>query len=280
MTARRRVTPKAIALVAGLALVLVGAWMWFRDSSLVAIRTVKIVGVSGPHAARIKASLRHTAEGMTTLDFNPAALSKAVSGFSEVRSVSASTSFPHGLTIRVDEQLPVAEVTASGTRIVVASDGTLLRGRPAPARRLPVIPVAVPPVGSRLSEPGAPQAVRVLAAAPWQFLAHIRKATYTSSHGVVASLRNGPAIYFGDMRALRAKWLAAIAVLSSPGAAGAAYIDVTDPQRPAAGVPTGTPTSAAGGTSAPPASSATGTAGASATGTTTSTSGAATNPAG
>jgi hypothetical protein len=96
----------------------------------------------------------------------------------------------------------------------------------------------VTPVGNRLSEPGAPQIVRVLATAPWQLLAHIRRAAHTAQHGVVVSLRGGPSIYFGDLAGLRDKWLAAEAVLSSSGSAGASYIDVTDPQRPAAGVRT------------------------------------------
>ena len=42
-------------------------------------------------------------------------------------------------------------------------------------------------------------------------------------------------MYFGDAPSARAKWLAAAAVLADPGSAGASYIDVTDPVRPAAG---------------------------------------------
>ena len=235
-TVRRRVTPRLIAVVLASALALVAGWMWFRNSSLVAIRTVTIAGVSGPHVAQIKSSLRRAAEGMTTLDFNLGTLTEAVKRFPEVRFLSASTSFPHSLAVQVDEQLPIAKVIVDGRAIAVASDGLLLRGHSLPRRPLPLIPLSVTPVGDRLSEPGAPQVVKVLSAAPWQLLAHIRRAVYSAQHGVVVSVRGGPSIYFGDVHSLRAKWLAAAAVLSSSGSAGASYIDVTDPQQPAAGV--------------------------------------------
>jgi hypothetical protein len=57
-----------------------------------------------------------------------------------------------------------------------------------------------------------------------------------AGHGLVAQVRQGPSIYFGDSTALAAKWSAALAVLADPGSQGASYIDVTDPDRPAAGV--------------------------------------------
>ena len=54
-------------------------------------------------------------------------------------------------------------------------------------------------------------------------------------HGLVAQIRGGPSIYFGDATELLQKWIAASEVLADPGSAGAVYIDVTDPQRAAAG---------------------------------------------
>ena len=49
------------------------------------------------------------------------------------------------------------------------------------------------------------------------------------------ALRDGPQLYFGDAGRLTAKWDSAVAVLANSSSAGAAYIDVTDPSRPAAG---------------------------------------------
>jgi hypothetical protein len=49
------------------------------------------------------------------------------------------------------------------------------------------------------------------------------------------ALRDGPQLYFGESSQLTAKWDSAVAVLANASSAGAAYIDVSDPARPAAG---------------------------------------------
>ena len=82
------------AVVAGaLALTYFG---WFRDSSLVAVRDVKVEGVSSADHDRIVAALTDSARGMTTLHVQTDRLESAVRQFPTVASVSADTSFPHG----------------------------------------------------------------------------------------------------------------------------------------------------------------------------------------
>ena len=51
----------------------------------------------------------------------------------------------------------------------------------------------------------------------------------------MVELRDGPELIFGDATHVRAKWIAATRVLADPEAAGATYIDVRLPGRPAAG---------------------------------------------
>ena len=63
---------------------------------------------------------------MSTLDVRPGALRAAVAPFRVVREVRAIPSFPHGLQIRVVEQLPVAALTVAGARTAVAADGVVL----------------------------------------------------------------------------------------------------------------------------------------------------------
>ena len=70
-----------------------------------------------------------------------------------------------------------------------------------------------------------------------------------SPPGLVARLHDGPAVYLGDDQELRAKWASAVSVLGDPGSVGAAYIDVTDPRRPAAGAVTQTSSGSAGSAS-------------------------------
>jgi cell division protein FtsQ len=230
-----------LALVLVLA-ALAGAWLWLRDSPLVAIQRVRVTGQSGPDAAQIQSALIAAAKTMTTLDVQMSRLRTAVAPYPAVKDLRVSTQFPHGMRIRVIEQNPVGAVVVDGHTIAVAGDGTLLHDVIV-RQTLPAIPLRVPPGGTRLTDPGALGAVAVLAAAPYQMLAHVSQVTSSSTHGLVAQLRGGPAIYFGDSTRLGAKWRSVTEVLADPGSAGAAYIDVSDPARPAAGAGSGTSSS-------------------------------------
>ena len=48
-------------------------------------------------------------------------------------------------------------------------------------------------------------------------------------------MRNGLLVYFGDAARPHAKWLSLARVLADPSSAGASYVDVRVPERPAAG---------------------------------------------
>jgi cell division protein FtsQ len=222
-----------LALVAVLGL-LGGGWLWLRHSSLVAVKRVSIVGAQGADGAQIRAALRAAAHNMTTLDVRIDRLRTAVAPYPVVKDLRVSTHFPHAMRIQVIEETPVGAITVAGRRIAVAADGTLLHDVAA-APSLPSIPVRVPPGGRRLTESDALGAVALLAAAPAGLVGRITEITTVAGHGLVAQLRDGPSIYFGDSARAAAKWTAAVAVLADSGSAGALYIDVTDPARPAAG---------------------------------------------
>jgi len=230
----RRPPPRVLAALAAMLLLLGGAWMWLRDSSLVAVDRVSVTGATGPDASQIRSALVAAARNMTTLDVRMAQLRTAVAPYPVVKTIRVTTHFPHGMTIHVIEQIPVGAVVVAGRTIAVSEDGTLLHDAGAQAS-LPTIPLRVPPGGRRLTDPGALAAVALLAAAPYQFLGRITLVTTVATHGLVAQVRGGPSIYFGDSSHLSAKWTAAAAVLADPESAGALYIDVTDPERPAAG---------------------------------------------
>lgn len=235
---RPRVSRQRIRLVLAVAIVavllVVGGWFLLRDSSLVAVDHVTVTGASGPDSGAISAALDAAARKMTTLDVSNARLEAAVSGFPEIRGLRVSTDFPHGIAIHVTMLLPVGAVRVSGREVAVTGDGTLLP-RVAVKGLLPSIVLDQPPVGARLSEPWALGAVRLLAGAPRELLPRLAEVTTVAGHGLVAQLRNGPSVYFGDSSRAQAKWLALLAVLANPSSAGALYIDVTDPARPAAG---------------------------------------------
>ncbi len=229
----RAPSPRVLIAVALVVLVLVGGWLWLRDSSLVAVRRVRVAGASGPDAAQIRSALRTAARSMTTLDVRIGQLRVAVAPYPVVKRLDVQTQFPHGMTIGVVEQVPVGIVTAGGRRIAVSGDGTLLHDV-IPRSALPAIPLRIAPGGTHLSGYALTEA-QLLSAAPYELLPRVSGVADGPAHGLMVQLRDGPSIYFGDGNRLTGKWTAATAVLADPGSAGASYIDVTEPNRPAAG---------------------------------------------
>ncbi|MET0206882.1 MAG: hypothetical protein ABW228_06860, partial [Thermoleophilaceae bacterium] len=99
-------------------------------------------------------------------------------------------------------------------------------------------------------------AVRVAGTAPAPLRRRIARVEARKGDGLVTELRDGPELIFGDVSRLRAKWVAAARVLADPHAAGATYIDLRLPGRPAAGglpAETVAPVAPAGQSAAPAA---------------------------
>jgi cell division protein FtsQ len=226
--------------VAALAL-LGGGWWWLRDSPLVAVERVQISGVQGVDAASIEAALSGAARRMSTLDVNVGALRAAVAPFRVVKELSVSASFPHALRVRVVEQLPVAALSVGGVRTAVAADGVVL-GPALLSDSLPAIAAAgsPPPASGHVEDATVRAELRVLGAAPRVLLGWVAR-VFTGREGLTVAMRDGLTIYFGDATRPHAKWDSAARVLADPSSAGATYIDVRAPERPAAG------TTAAGG---------------------------------
>ncbi|HXN38424.1 MAG TPA: hypothetical protein VN892_10330 [Solirubrobacteraceae bacterium] len=221
------------------AMPLLGAgWLWLRDSPLVAVEHVQISGVAGPEAGAIEAALTSEARRMSTLDVHTSSLLVAVAPFRMVRAVHAVASFPHRLRIRVLEQPPVAALTVGSWRTAVAADGVVL-GPALLTSSLPTLEgVAEPVTGARLSSAGLLASLSVLGAAPAP-LARFVVRTFTGPMGLTVAMRSGLLVYFGDASRPHAKWLSLARVLADASSAGASYVDVRLPERPAAGFPAG-----------------------------------------
>ncbi|HEX3692845.1 MAG TPA: hypothetical protein VHU13_05820 [Solirubrobacteraceae bacterium] len=227
-----------------------GGWLWLRGSPLVAISHVQIAGVRGPQAVPIRDALDRAASGMTTLDFSVARLRAAVADYPIVAALSAHTSFPHGLSILVTERMPVAVLVGPGQRTALAADGTTL-GPALAGGALPTIAIkgSVPATGAREHEAGQLASAAVLGAAPSALLRYVARA-YEGPEGLTLQMHNGLLAYFGDATLAHAKWLSLARVLSSPSAAGALYVDVRLPSRPAAGFSTSAASGQPSGSSA------------------------------
>jgi cell division protein FtsQ len=228
----RRPPARAVAACAGVLVLLGAGWLWLRDSSLVAVRQVDVTGVSGSEAPRVRAALQQAARDMTTLHVRAGQLQTAVAPFPAVRSVEAHADFPHRLRVVVHEHVAVGAMVAGDERVAVAADGTLLRG--SAAQGLPIVATGGSPAGDTVTDRRTRSAIALLAAAPAPLRAKVLR-VYAGQRGLTAALDNGPVLYFGGDDRLPAKWTAAARVLADRSSAGATYLDVRLPERPAAG---------------------------------------------
>ncbi len=258
--AHRRLRIALIAAVAILALAAAG-WQLARHTSLTAVEQVQVSGltsVPGANSGQIETALRGAARGMSTLGVSQSALRATVAQYPIVREVRARAKFPHGLRIEVFEQPPVAVLVAGGARTAVAADGVVL-GPSYLSSALPQVNAAaaaaatttttvtghakpaatLPAPGRSVTEGVLLDELALLGAAPGP-LAREAMHVYMGSKGLTVALRGGLLAYFGDATMAHAKWISLARVLASPTSAGAAYVDVRLPERPAAGWAPGT----------------------------------------
>jgi cell division protein FtsQ len=224
---RRAVLVTVLALSA-----LTGAWLWVRDSSLVAVREVRVSGLAGPQSREVRAALDQAAREMTTLHVRDDALRAAAEPYPVVRDLRADADLPGTLRIEVDAHAPVAAVEVDDRRTAIAGDGTLLPD--APTRGLPAIRLRMQPAVARVTAGPAARLLALLAAAPGPLRARAEDAS-VGSRGLSVELRDGPRILFGDGRDAEVAWLAAARVLADEATEGASYVDVRVPARPAVG---------------------------------------------
>jgi cell division protein FtsQ len=212
---------------------------WFRDSSLVAVQTVKVEGVTSSDRGRIVKALTQAARQMTTLHVQTDRLVSSVRGSPSVESLSADPSFPHRLTIHVTERRPVLVAIQGNRRVPVAADGSVLRGIRVGAG-LPGLKVDSLPAAGRLAGEALAEALTI-GAAPAPLRPLIDTTSRSSDYGVTVAMRGGIGLRFGSASDLDAKWAAVAAILADPQVTALTYIDVRVPERPAVGG-TSTPT--------------------------------------
>jgi len=239
LTVRRRIgargqrrLAKGLAIALLLAAALGGAWLWLRDSPLVSVDHVRVVGVHGPGASGIRDALTRTASDMTTLDLDEATLRNAVAPYAAVKSIAIHTHPPHNVTIDVTMNIAVATLVSGSQTSAVGADGALLSG--VSTLHVPQIEVGAPQGGRYATGRGVRSEIAVAAAAPEPLRRHV-STIFRGPRGLSAQLRNGPLLYFGSRQRLTAKWAAIARVLADPAAAGAAYLDASVPERVGAG---------------------------------------------
>lgn len=222
-----------------------GGFLWLRESSLVAVREVTVVGATGRSAADVRSALRRTGARMTTLHVREDELRATVAPYPLVKDLRVDPEPLHRLRIQVIEHDAVGRVRVGAQRVPAAADGTLLRAAQVD-EPLPLVSGSPTVRGAEVRDAGTRRALALLGAAP-RSLRPLIETVSAPEGGLSARLRSGPQLDFGRPVRLRAKWAAAVEVLADPRAAGAAYVDLRVPGRPVAGtfpddpVPTAAP---------------------------------------
>jgi cell division protein FtsQ len=234
---RRSEAMKLLKLGGVLALVaaLYGGWLMLRDAPLFRVEKVQVTGLSGPVVPAVRTRLEEAGRGMTTTHVDIAGLKEAVAAYTVIKGLAVHTEFPHGLSIRVIERLPVAALVVGGVRLGIAADGAIVHGLGGSIQSLPSLTAAEIPTTKALSDPASIDALEVLDIAP-AVLRRVIARVGEGPQGLTVYLRDGPPVYFGDTSRLHAKWASTARVLGDPQSLGAAYLDVRLPDRPAAGV--------------------------------------------
>ena len=230
---------------------LFGVYMvWLRDIGLVAVEKVQVTGLTGKDAVKATSALERVARESTTLHVDRAAIDAVAERFPIIHSVRIETDFPKGMSIAVTEERPAAMLVAGSRRIPVAGDGSVLTALTI-KESLPTIKVEAGNVpDKRLTPSSTLDAVRVAGGAPGALTPRLESVTREGAKGWVVQIKDGPELIFGSATAVAAKWTAVTRVLADRDAAGADYIDLRIPGRPAAGglpVQTVEPVAPAGG---------------------------------
>lgn len=204
-----------------------------RDSSLVKVEQVKVVGLGGYYDRAARKAVTAEALQMTTMNFDEDRIRDAAAAFVNVADVTVVTDVPHAVTIKFDVIRPVVAGKVNGRTVALAADGSIIAGA-ASLGTLPTIDVSGVIEGNRVTDGKALGAVKVLGAAPDVLLRKVEEARW-GRQGLTLELEKGVLLYFGNAEDVRAKWRDAVAVLASPETAGLSYIDLRAPGRPSVG---------------------------------------------
>lgn len=238
---RRLVLSLAGVLIVGVA-VFAGYTYWLRDSSLVKIKDLEVVGVSShtEEGGQIVSAVEVATGEMTTLHVKPELLQEDLARFPRVESATIEADFPNGATVTVAERGNGATFDTGSEELLIATDGTVLGTAGKGTESLPKIAAGDPPAGPRVEGRTLVQAL-VLGAVPAALRGFTDKSDFTKE-GVEVTMSNGLVLLFGDASKADQKWKAAASVISDPDLTGASYVDLSIPRRPAVrGAETGVP---------------------------------------
>ena len=226
-------------LAAALAIALVGSavglYVAARQTSLFALDRIQVAGAPPDVQAQIRTALA-SFRGRSLVQFDSTDARRRLAAVALVADAKFDRDFPHTLRVRVHLERPVAVLRRGPDAWLVSASARVLQAldrKPYP--RFPRIWV---PAGTDVSVNATLAGVAakgVAAVAPLRPLhigADVRQ-VFTGDEGLTLLLGSGTQLRLGDGGDIRLKLAIAKQIL--PVASGAAYVDVSVPERPVAG---------------------------------------------
>jgi cell division protein FtsQ len=226
----------AVVVLAALVLVgmAVGAYFVARETALFALRRIEVEGAPPSVAADIRSALEEY-RGKSLVAFDSQQAARRLSSVAEVADARFDRAFPHTLTVQVRLERPIAVLRRGADAWLVSASARVLRKLERPYPQLPQIwvPRSVDvTVNSTLAGPGARGVAAVAPLRPLRVDADVRQ-VLTADGELTLVLASGTELRLGNSGDLRLKL--SIAKQLIPLTTGAAYVDVSVPERPVAG---------------------------------------------
>lgn len=235
---RRRIAITVLGLIA-IAIGLVATWfLWFRDSSVVAIEQIEVVGLEelggSSEAEEIEEVVRTGVGRMTTLNASDGDLKEDLLPYARVADVRIRPDFPSSATVEVTVRRDGSVLGEGSQALLIADDGTILGPAEGLEDELPTLEGERPVSGAtRLRGRDLSEAL-VLGALPAELRPFVTGADSDEvERGVEVEMTNGLTLIFGDDSRAAEKWKAAASVMADPELSGATSIDLSYPDRPA-----------------------------------------------
>ena len=207
-----------------------------RESSLFAVRSVRVEGVRPPVARRIEAALRPL-EGQNLFKVRGGEVARLATSLPYVSGATYDRAFPHTLRVRVELEQPLAVLRQGGLAWLVSRRGRVMaRIAPRTRRTTPRIWLGQSvdvTLGETLGPGSGADEVGMLDMLRGARLASLVGSVHDVEGQWVYALRSGVELRVGTRDDLPLKLAIARRILSQT--AVSRYLDVSVPERPVAG---------------------------------------------
>jgi cell division protein FtsQ len=233
-----RIAPSWRSLLLGAALLAaaVGVYLAARETSMFAVRSIRVEGAPPRVTAQVAAALQPLV-GASLLEVGPGDVQRRLAGLPTVASASLDRDFPHTLRVRVVAEQPLAVLRQGSSAWVVSADGRVLRALEHPSvSTLPRIWLsrdASVNAGTGLGDDAGLAAVAAVRAVRSRPIGASIRDVKTGENELALVLRSGLELRLGDTSNLRFKLAVARKILPQLEPPG--YLDVSVPARSVAG---------------------------------------------